>query len=106
MHGTEHTLDEDMDDHPNGRCSMVPITVSMADLGIDAPETGLEVETGESWFRGQPESVQREMMGPGKYEAWRAGRYEFDALVTQSSDPRWGTTRTETTLEALVGGGG
>ena len=103
MHGTEHPLSEELDDHPNGRCTMVPTTVSPRDIGIDIPWEPLEVESGEDWFNAQSEATQRGILGDAKYDAWAAGKFPFSALSTQSSDPRWGTMRTETPLKDLVG---
>ena len=34
LHGTEFPLDETLDDHPNGRCAMIPVTPSWSDLGF------------------------------------------------------------------------
>jgi len=102
MHGTEHPLSETLDDHPNGRCAAVPITVSPRDIGIDIDWERGPVETGEAWFERQPESVQREMMGPGKYEAWKDGKFQLRDLVGQQTDPRWGTMRYERSLKDLV----
>jgi len=106
MHGTEHTLSEELDDHPNGRCAAVPITVSPRDIGIDLAWEQEPIETGESWFERQPEAVQREMMGPGKYAAWKDGKFKVSDMVTQSTDKRWGTMRHERSLKDLLGGQG
>lgn len=103
MHGTEHGMDEDLDDHPNGRCAAIPITVSMAELGLDVPETQVEVEAGGAWFARQPEAVQRAMMGAAKYEAWRAGEIALPDLTARSSDPEWGTMRYEPSLKQIRG---
>lgn len=102
QHGTLHTLDETLDDHPAGRCVMLPETVSMAELGLDVPETRMEIESGESWFRGLPEVEQRAMMGPGKFDAWRSGRFEFSALSRESHSDKWGRMFSETSLRDLL----
>ena len=92
MHGTRHTLEETLDDHPNGLCAAVPETVSWADLGVrGVPETGLEVEAGEAWFARQGEDVQRQMLGPGHFEMYQAGT-PLSEMVTWREDPDWGRT--------------
>ena len=92
MHGTRHTLEETLDDHPNGLCAAVPETVSWADLGVrGVPETGLEVEAGEAWFARQSEDVQRQMLGPGHFEMYQAGT-PLSEMVTWREDPDWGRT--------------
>lgn len=90
MSGTHHDLTETLDDHPNGLCTMIPETVTWEELGFTGiPETGAQVEDGSAWFARQPESVQREMLGPGHYEAYLAGTPIGD-MVAWRSDPEWG----------------
>lgn len=104
MHGTHHPLTETLDDHPNGRCYALADTVTWRDLGIDMDEVEDEpIVAGEEWFKSQPESVQREMMGPGKYQAWVDGKFAFGQLAHSTYDKRWGRTFTEATLEQLLG---
>jgi hypothetical protein len=103
MHGTTHTLDETLDDHPNGRCVMVPSTVTPGELGIDAPDAAIRVESGEGWFLAQPEATQKAMMGPGLYEAWRQGLFTFEELATRLWSDEWGAMVVQTPLYQLVG---
>jgi SPP1 gp7 family putative phage head morphogenesis protein len=103
MHGTTHTLDETLDDHPNGRCVMVPSTVTPGELGIDAPDAAIRVESGEGWFLAQPEATQKAMMGPGLYEAWRQGLFTFEELATRLWSDDWGAMVVQTPLYQLVG---
>ena len=63
------------DDHVNGRCTGVPLTKSWADLGFDIPEPAPIRQTGEEWFNQLPVASQREILGPGRYDAWKAGNY-------------------------------
>ena len=94
MHGTEHTLDETLDDHYNGECAPLPLI----------PEFGNPVEqTGQSWFDGLSDSRQRELMGKGKHEAYKAGKFEFSALSNKQDHDIFGTMRTETPLKDLIG---
>ncbi len=103
--GTRHPLEETLDDHPNGLCVMLPETVTMAELGLEGvPETGVEVEGGEAWFARQPEAVQRQMMGPTAYEAWRAGKISsLQAFVHEDHDEDWGRTIREAALSEILG---
>ncbi len=104
MHGTTHTLDERLDDHPGGRCSMVPITKSWRELGYEGvPETRAEISSGREWFERQPDDVQRRMLGPAKHAAWKDGKFALEDLVGRRRSTRWGTTRYERSLQALVG---
>lgn len=95
MHGTEHALDENLDDHDNGRCAAIPMV-----LGVN-PVEGME--GGETWFTAQPEDRQRDIMGPGRYDAWREGQFDFAALSRTQDHPTWGHVRSETPLKDLIG---
>lgn len=95
MHGTFHGLDEQLFDHPNGRCVMVP-QVRMPGM------TGREGERGTRW--GWPEirlgveefrslltpAQQQKVLGAGVYEAWRDGRINLRDIPTYSVSPIWG----------------
>lgn len=94
MHGTFHELDEMLDDHHNGHCAMLPVTYTM-----DNPVE----QTGEDWFKAQDEATQKSILGPGKYEAWKDGKFEFSSLSTTHEDTIYGQMRTETTLKDLIG---
>lgn len=103
MHGTFHHLDERLDDHPNGRCAMVPVTKTWKELGFaDISETRAQVATGESLFARLPEEQQRMILGNAAFEAYKAGVLKLSDLVGRRSDPRWGTMRyRRSLLEAL-----
>jgi len=93
MHGTEHTLDEVLDDHHNGECTMLPLTI-----GMENPIT-----SGESWFKEQPEAMQKQMMGDSKFEAWVSGKFEFNQLSKETENDIYGMMRTVTPLKDLIG---
>jgi hypothetical protein len=83
MHGTRHTNDEILNDHWRGRCTPVPIVVgtTWAD----------NVETGPAWFARQDAATQRDMMGPGLFEAWRHGRADFRDFSRRTHSDVYGT---------------
>jgi SPP1 gp7 family putative phage head morphogenesis protein len=91
MHGTVHSVDESLQDHHNGRCAMLPI--------VDA--LPLE-ENGIDWFNGLSEDVQKKMLGPGRFEAWKAGKFELSAISTTYNDDVYGDMRREASLKELV----
>lgn len=92
MHGTVHPLSEPLEDHYNGRCDALPLTP------LGNPVT----QSGEDWFSQLPESQQRAMMGPGKFSAWKDGKFDFGALSTTRQDSTYGQMRTETPLKELI----
>lgn len=99
MHGTILSLNDSVDDHPNGRCVAVPVTKSWAELGFEGiPDERPAVESGESWFARQPADIQRRILAPGKYAAYTEGRISLSDLVTRERSRRWGTMRRESSL--------
>jgi hypothetical protein len=82
LDGEIYETAEELEDHPNGRCTVVPII---------AGEPEPEWETGQEWFAKQPESFQREVMGPGKFELYQQG-VPLDVFATKSFSPVWGAT--------------
>ena len=94
LDGSEHTLDEAMGAHPSCRCSAEPRMIYWK------PER----KTGEQWLREQPESVQREKLGPSRFEMFQQGIPLTD-MVTTGSDPRWGPFAKLTPLREMVGSG-
>lgn len=103
MDGTLHDAEEVLDDHWNGRCAAVPVPIDYADLGLDVPRTPRpEWESGADWFAKQPESVQRQMMGAKKYQAYKEGKFKLSDLSQTVDDPVWGSMRVETPLKDLT----
>lgn len=91
MHGTRHTMDEQLDDHPNGRCTLLAITPSLEELGIEGVEMPDDtVETGEQWFERQPEERQKEIMGDERYGLWKEGNLDFEDMATTRHSDEWG----------------
>ncbi len=96
MHGTFHKLDETLNDHHNGMCTMIPAVIGAGNpLGT----------TGEKWFKSLPEDQQRTYMGKGKFEAWKEGKFEFGDLVSTHKDDVYGEMRGETPLKELIKNG-
>jgi len=92
MHGTEHSLDETLDDHYNGRCTAIPMTIGASN----------DIKSGASQFVDLSEAKQREILGDAKFEAWKDGKFDFGQLSTQHSDEVYGTMRGVTSLQDLV----
>lgn len=103
MHGTKHTLEEHLDDHPRGRCTMVPDTKSWAELGFQGMPERREPESGESLFAKLPWERQQAVLGPAAYRAYKAGAVKLSDFVGQKSDPRWGTMRYTRSLSDILG---
>jgi SPP1 gp7 family putative phage head morphogenesis protein len=104
-HGSFHPLNEPFASHISCRCSPVPWTKSFAELGIEGvPDTRPPLpESGESWFARQSPQYQESLLGPGKYEAYRAGQIQLSDLVGRRNDPNWGPSRYVKSLDAAIG---
>lgn len=90
MAGTVHPLTES---GPNGhqrcRCSRMPKTKSWKELGIDLPEQPDQVPNAENWFNKQPVKRQKEILGPARYKAWKAGKYPMSQWAVKKQNPGW-----------------
>lgn len=102
QHGKAFPYTERLNDHHRGRCSPIPRTITYRDLGINLPDPVPPFPTGEEWFRQQPAATQREMMGPGMYEAWQADQFAFEDLSVRYDDAVYGELLREATLRELT----
>jgi len=93
MDGTEHSLDEELDDHPNGRCYRQPMVRGLARL---------DMTSGMAWFETQSAEMQRGMMGDRLYEAYAQGQITFSDLAETRHSEEWGTTVGVRSLEAIL----
>lgn len=98
MHGTVHPLSERLNDHPNGRCAMVPKTVSWEEIGerygldLDLPETSIEVQTGEEVFETLSEEKKMQILGLARYNLYKTGQFTLKDFVSAQKSRVWGST--------------
>lgn len=93
QHGSVHPNEETLNDHHRGRCGPIPI--------VKGTTWANEVESGEQWFSRQPADRQRQMMGPGLFEAWRRGDVRFADLSRPYEDGVYGTMLRQASLREL-----
>jgi hypothetical protein len=106
MHGTVHDLSETLDDHPNGRCVMVPLTRPWQALGVSAaPETLAAVPRGVDLFAALRPEQQARILGPRAYRAYADGLVRLEQFVGRRYDPRWGSMRYARSLRSILRGG-
>ena len=91
--GKIYPLDEAMTDHPQGRCTGVPLVEGLPDTTWLA---------GEAWLRQQDEGIQRSILRGGYWQAWRDGEFAFADLATTTRHPVWGGGLQVTPLGSLV----
>lgn len=79
--GRFYPVDYGFDQHPNCRCALIPRLRNVPPV---------QYQDGQSWFRQQPETVQRQILGAGRFTAWRDGRASLSDMVTRRYDDTWG----------------
>lgn len=90
QHGSKHKLAEPGPlDHHQGRCTRMPLTKTWADLGLDIPEPPPAIPDARRWFDRLPEAEKRKILGPARYDAYRAGRFPISDWSVRRSTPGW-----------------
>lgn len=82
------------EEHPQGRCTLVPVVKGMPVV---------QWESGITWFMAQGAGVQSGILGPGKYEAWKEDRFDLADLVKRRENKTWGASLVPASLAELVG---
>ena len=100
LDGTKYPLNEPLNEHPNGRCSMVPDVLDYADLGLDV-ERLPEPPTARDWLENQPELVQRKVLKKARFDAWKKGDIQLNQLATVRSNTVWGDSAVVKPLSEL-----
>jgi hypothetical protein len=78
-------------DHPQGRCSGIPVIANQAEP---------EWKFGEAWLKDQPVSTQEDILGAG-YGLWRDGQVGLSSFLTMEQHPVWGATPQVTPVKQL-----
>lgn len=92
LDGKLYPTNEIMEVHPADRCFMIPHVAGAAPI---------ERERGKDWFARQSPELQKQMMGPGRFELYSSGRVSLQDLVTQTDHPIWGRSLEVTALKNL-----
>jgi len=104
MHGTFHRLDEQLDDHPNGRCAMVPVTKTWQELGFKGiPEARRQIETGADLFEKLPDADKEKVLGKAGFQAYKAGKLKLGDFVGRKRSREWGSMRYTRSLRDILG---
>lgn len=90
QHGSVHPLSEELTDHHRGRCSPIPV--------VRGTTWASSVQRGEQWFDRQSAGVQREMLGPSAYAAYRRGEWDWSRVSVEYQDAVYGAMRRAATL--------
>lgn len=82
MDGEVIPVDQELYDHPRGKCSAVPITIG----GNTA-----QWQTGHEWFLELSSEEQRRIMGAGRFDLWKNGQVEdLRSMVWMKPNAQWG----------------
>lgn len=82
MDGEVIPVDQELYDHPRGKCSAVPITIG----GNTA-----QWQTGHEWFLELSPEEQRRIMGTGRFDLWKNGQVEdLRSMVWMKPNAQWG----------------
>jgi SPP1 gp7 family putative phage head morphogenesis protein len=96
MDGTFHKNDEQLNDHHNGRCAMVPVTIL---------NPNPERETGVQWLNMQPKAVQQEILGVKRWKAWKDGLIKLEDIPHNVDNDVYGPMRVPKPLKDLLNDG-
>lgn len=100
MDGSFHSIDEPFASHVCCRCSSVPAVRSWAELGFPGYESETyQPKPARESFHALTADQQRAILGPGKYEAWKSGRFSLADLVGEGRSEAWGPYRYERSLK-------
>ncbi len=102
LDGKRYELEEEFDDHVAGRCAIICVTKSYREMGIDVDEPDFTREKGIDWFNRQTEATQRHMMGKGKYEAWKDGKFQLTDIPKLVTNAVWGNSWVPRSLKDLL----
>lgn len=95
MDGDFYEKGEPFSDHPNGKCSLVPVTKHFD------PINDPTWERGQKWFSRQDEGTQRKIMGAGRFDLWMNYGVNPRDMVYIKDNPLWGGSPTIKTVESL-----
>ena len=80
------------DDHPNGKCTTVAVTI-----GGHYPQW----QHGHDWLMEQSEEDQRRIIGDGRYELWKKNGIPLREMVEMKPNAVWGGSPTIISEKAL-----
>jgi SPP1 gp7 family putative phage head morphogenesis protein len=89
LDGKIYPTDELFAQHPADQCYMQPV------LRFGKTPS---FPTGQEWLATQPESVQRQILGKGKFELYKDGKLDWSKVAVVHDNPIWGPTIRQGTM--------
>jgi hypothetical protein len=98
MHGTEHPVSERLQDHPNGRCAMIPLTRSNRERMVAAT-----AGKADEFAAGLSDLKLAQVLGSGAAaQAFRAGQVKLADFAGVRDSPKWGRSIHRKSLRAAL----
>lgn len=94
--GHVYPINVSIPDHPNGRCTGVPVVKGLPEV---------KWLGGEAWFKTQDEATQRAILGNGRYDAWKSGSVNFGQFTRLQHNDVWGDNPQTPALSELLSAG-
>ena len=102
LDGTLYETKVPLNEHVNGRCALVPVTVTYRELGLDVDEPEDTSENARDWLKNQTPSTQKKMMGPARFDAWQKGQFELEDMAKIDHNDVWGDQALAKPVKDLV----
>lgn len=93
LNGTRLRVGEKVQDHHQGRCTSIAIVRGRS----------RSIVTGQQWFDALPDGEKLELMGPGNFDAFKAGKVQLRDFVQTYNDPVFGDMVREASLRGILG---
>lgn len=61
-------------------------------------------ERGPDWLMKQDPAVQRKILGAGRFQGWKDGKFDLDQIIAEKPDPTWGNSLHPASLKDLLSG--
>jgi len=103
MHGSEHSFEDDLQDHPNGRCARSPWVRSWAELGFEGMPEKPPMKSGEERFAELTAEEQDKILGKAGGAAYRGGAAKLSDFATTKTSAAWGTHVQRKSLKGALG---
>lgn len=107
MHGSVHELKEKMATHPNCRCTMLPVTKTFKELGLNVNDAQLDYRlttSGNTLFQGISQEDQIAVLGPAAFNAYNSGAItSLSSFVAKTDSPIWGKGMHAKSLSEILG---
>jgi len=92
LDGQKLELESDLEDHPGGKCTAIPII----------PGVNIKWETGPQWFNKLPPEQQSAKMGSEKFALWQDGQFKLSDLARVKHSDVWGDQPQVATIAQLT----